>query len=124
MEKKRKFYSVTIASSALLALPAVSMAALQDEGGIDDLMNTILGWLDTAALMVMALAFLFFLWGLAKFILNAGDPEERGKGQQIMLWGIIAFVVMTSLWAIVDWLGDTFIGENGEPPTTNGFQRD
>ena len=123
MEKKRKFYSVTIASSALLALPAVSMAALQDEGGIDDLMNTILGWLDTAALMVMALAFLFFLWGLAKFILNAGDPEERGKGQQIMLWGIIAFVVMTSLWVIVAWLGETLFGENGEPPTPNGFER-
>lgn len=80
---------------------------------IDGIMGTILRWINDAFLVVMALAFLFFLWGLAKFILKAGEPEERKKGYQVMLWGIIAFVVMSGIWGIVALVERSF-GIGGE----------
>lgn len=51
--------------------------------------------------IVVALALLYFFWGLAKFILNAGDEDEQKKAKGIMIWGILAFFIMSAVWGIV-----------------------
>ncbi len=58
--------------------------------------------------IVFGLAILVFWWGLAKFILKAGDESAREEGKQIMKWGIVALVVMVSLWAIVTLVSGEF----------------
>jgi hypothetical protein len=55
-------------------------------------------------LITIAAAILFFFWGLAKFILSAGDEEAKDAGKRIMIWGILAIAVMASIWGIVAWL--------------------
>jgi ABC-type Fe3+-siderophore transport system permease subunit len=52
--------------------------------------------------VVIGLAFLFFLWGLMKFILVAGDEKAKEEGKRIMIWGTIALFVMVSIWGIVN----------------------
>jgi len=53
--------------------------------------------------VIFALAFIVFLWGIAKaYILSGGDPEEVKRGHTLVLWGIIGFVVMISLWGLVN----------------------
>lgn len=47
------------------------------------------------------LAILFFIWGLAKFILKADSETERDEGKQVMKWGIVALVVILSFWGLV-----------------------
>ncbi|MEK7634941.1 MAG: hypothetical protein AAB446_00705 [Patescibacteria group bacterium] len=48
--------------------------------------------------LVFTSALLFFFYGVAKYIWSAGDKEESKK---IMIWGIVALFVMSSVWGIV-----------------------
>ena len=64
--------------------------------------------------IVFTIALLVFFWGLAKFILSAGDEEARKGGRQVMIWGIIAIAVMASVWGLVGWLQTIF----GVTPTS------
>lgn len=50
--------------------------------------------------LIYALAFLLFMVGMVRFFFLGGE-EGREKGKQFMLWGIIGFVVMFSVWGIV-----------------------
>lgn len=50
--------------------------------------------------LIYALAFLLFIFGMVRFFFFGGE-ENREKGKTFMLWGIIGFVVMFSVWGIV-----------------------
>ncbi len=58
--------------------------------------------------LVIGIALLVFFWGLAKFILRAGDEKAREEGKQIMKWGIIALFVLVSVWGIIEFLQGEF----------------
>lgn len=62
--------------------------------------------------LVVALALLFFFWGLATFILAAGDDNGKKKGKAIMVWGVIALFIMVSVWGIINVVRDTFQLQN------------
>lgn len=52
--------------------------------------------------VLFAVAFLTFLWGVYRyFILGADNDTERAKGKEFVLWGIIGFVVILSVWSLV-----------------------
>lgn len=53
-------------------------------------------------------AFVVFIWGVMQFIRNANNPEERKKGQDHMVWGIIGIVIMVGVYGIVNILINTF----------------
>lgn len=69
---------------------------------------------------LIALALITFLWGVYRyFILGAENETEREKGKQFVLWGIIGFVVIVSVWGLVAVVGITlglFPG-TGAPPS-------
>src|SRR3989344_4702843 len=53
--------------------------------------------------ILVAIAFIVFLWGVYKyFILGADSDTERATGRQFALWGIIGFVVIFSVWSLVN----------------------
>jgi len=59
--------------------------------------------------LLFAVAFIVFLYGIAKtYIFSAGEPEEVSKGHRLVLWGLIGFVVMISLWGLVNVVANTF----------------
>lgn len=58
--------------------------------------------------LVVALALLFFFWGLAMFILAAGDKDKKDKGKAVMVWGVIALFIMVSVWGIISVVRETF----------------
>jgi len=90
---------LTLGVVTALAAPAVASAAsLRDlTGSIVDIVNT------GVMPLLYALAFVFFLIGIVRFFFMGGE-ENRQKGKQFMLWGIIGFVVMFSVWGIVNLL--------------------
>lgn len=47
-----------------------------------------------------ALAFLFFLFGVARFFFSESE-ENRKKGRDFALWGIFGFFILASVWGIV-----------------------
>jgi hypothetical protein len=73
--------------------------------------------------VLFAIAFIVFLWGVFKyFILGAADEKSRTDGKQFVLWGLIGFVVILSVWGIVTIVGQTLGLQLGgaapfKPPT-------
>ncbi len=69
--------------------------------------------------VLFAVAFIVFLYGIARaYIFSIGDAEGVKKGHTLMLWGIIGFVVMISLWGLVNIVANTFgLGGYGAPST-------
>jgi len=93
--------------ATVLLAPAIAFAQ-GDFGNLIDLATNFKILLDTLTVVIVALALVFFLWGLAVFILSAGDEEKRSKGKHIMVWGAIAFTVMLGIWGIVRFLLGAF----------------
>lgn len=82
-------------SLAFLA-PAFAHAA-----SLKELTASIVTLVNTSVVpLIYALAFLLFIFGMVRFFFFGGE-ENREKGKTFMLWGIIGFVVMFSVWGIV-----------------------
>ena len=103
MNKAPALISGTLAA---LALPLVSMAALNN---VSDVGSFIINTINNVLVPVLfALAFIVFLWGVFQtFILGAGSEETKEKGKGLMLWGLIGFFVMVSVWGLVNLLTNT-----------------
>lgn len=101
-----KFITRLVPVIAVVALaPALALAqGSADLGEISDTFGLITSFInDTLVPLVFAIAFLVFIWGVFKyFIAGGGDESSRDSGKQLMLWGIIAFVLMVSIWGIVN----------------------
>lgn len=90
-------------SFALVAIMAPAFALAQF-GQINDFIGDISSFINgTLIPLVFAVALLMFIWGMFKFfVLGGSDEEDRKKGQQLMLWAVIGFVLMVSIWGIVN----------------------
>lgn len=73
--------------------------------------NTILWAVNSILVPVLiAIAFITFLWGAFKyFIWGAENEHEKADGRKFALWGIIGFVIIMSVWGIVNIVKDTLI---------------
>lgn len=53
--------------------------------------------------IILAIAFLFFMVNMLRyFIIGGGNEESQTKAKSLALWGILAFVFITSIWGIVN----------------------
>lgn len=67
--------------------------------------------------VLMAIAFIVFLYGVYKyFIQGAADEKSRTDGRQFTLWGVVGFVVILSLWGIVNIFMSTLGLSVGQAP--------
>lgn len=92
-------------AAALYFAPMLALAQVQTGGtllgNLSNLVRSIGRLINLLLPLVVAVALLLFFWGLAKFMMSAGNEEAKESGKSLMLWGIIAFVVMLSVWGIV-----------------------
>jgi Na+/proline symporter len=58
-------------------------------------------WFQLIVPLAMALAIVFFFWGIVKFLWHADDERTHEEGRRIMIWGMIALFVMVALWGII-----------------------
>jgi hypothetical protein len=112
----KKALTLTALSSLTFALPLIASAAtitnISDVGSF--IINTINNILVP---VIFAIAFIVFLWGAFEtFIIGANDPGVKDKGKNYMLWGLIGFFVMVSVWGLVNILtGTVSFGSNTGP---------
>jgi len=64
---------------------------------LDLVVNPIIGFL-------FAVAVLYFLWGVFKFIMNSEDSTAKAEGQQHILWGIVGIVIMVSAYGLINFI--------------------
>lgn len=113
----KKALVLTTLTLAAFALPLVSSAqAITDVSGVGNLIiNTINNILVP---VLFAVAFIVFLWGAFKvFIIGANSEEVKEEGKNLMLWGLIGFFVMVSIWGLVNILTGTVTFGNATGPS-------
>lgn len=98
------------------AIPAVSFAAINN---ISDVGSFIINTINNIIVpVIFAIAFIVFLWGAFQtFIMGANDEKVKDNGKNLMLWGLIGFFVMVSVWGLVNILTGTVSFGNNSGPT-------
>jgi len=96
---------------AFLALPF--MVSAGTIGSLGDLLAVFVSIINALMPFIVALAVLFFVWGVFQFVASAGDEEKRTEGRNKMIYGIIGIFVMVSVWGLVNLLEGTFGVERG-----------
>lgn len=72
--------------------------------------------------VLISIAFLVFLWGVAQaYIISGASEDAREEGHKLVLWGIIGFVVIFSVWGIVNIVGATLGLSAGGTASGNGL---
>ncbi len=95
-----------------LALPAYAQSSTS-AAGINNLGNYLLQivtFIDVYVVpLIFALAFIVFIWGVySSFIAGATSEEKRQEGQKLVMYGLIGFFLMFSVWGLVNLLVGTF----------------
>ncbi len=87
---------------SFLAFPLFA-AAQSQVNNIQDVGTFIIGLINGVAVpVIFALAFIVFIWGVFQvFILGGTNEEAKEKGRALMLYGLIGFFVMVSVWGLV-----------------------
>ena len=63
-------------------------------------------------IFIFVLATVYFLYGLAKYLLSPENEEVRTASKTHMLWGIIGMFIMVSVFGIMSLILNT-VGEKG-----------
>jgi len=125
--KKVSISHVLTLATVLAFVAMTPLFALAQFGGINTFIDNILIFINgTLIPLVFAIALLVFLYGVFQyFILGGGDTEKQESGRQLMLYAIVGFVVMVSIFGIVNLiagglgLDDETINTIPDVPTTN-----
>ena len=58
--------------------------------------------------LLSGIAFLYFIYGCAEYIMNASNDSARETGKKHIMYGLIGLVVMLSAFAILSLAANTF----------------
>lgn len=108
----KKALALTSGIVAAFALPLVSSAAVNN---LSDVGAFIINGINNILVpVIFAIAFIVFVWGAFDvFIIGSQSEETKEKGKNLMLWGLIGFFVMVSVWGLVNILtGTVSFGNN------------
>ncbi len=108
-----------LAASTIVAalLPAIAFAA--QINNINDIGAFIVTTINSLIVPVLfAIAFVVFLFGAFQaFILGHNSDDAHKKGKNLMLYGLVGFFVMVSVWGLVNILTGTIGFGNTNGPT-------
>lgn len=91
--------------AASFALPfAASAQGITDVWSIFGFINRIL---NTALPLIIAAAVVYFIYGIAKYVMSGSDDAKAAAKDKI-IYGIVGLFVMVSVWGLVNILVNTF----------------
>lgn len=117
----KNYFILTILS--LVALPAVTLAAPEVGGELNTFLGAVIGFINNVLIpFALAIAFIFFVWGVVKFFVIGGDSDDsKSKGKSLIIYSIVGFVVIFSFYGIVNLLTDGLgLGGTSEPADIPG----
>jgi len=121
-----KTFAATLALSLFLITPvAHAQKAPSEIGGatIGTYLSSIVGFINAYLIpFIFAIAFIVFIWGVFQYFIAGGaNEEQRDKGKQLVMWGIIGFVVMVSVWGLINLVTNTLNLKDGNTPQLPTF---
>lgn len=117
----------TLTYAGAAVLPFVPLVALAQEefGEINSFIGRITGFINNTLIpLIFGIALLVFIWGMFQYFIRNG-AEEKEQGKQLAIYAVVAFVLMVSIWGIVNLIasGLGFSGDQIENipnvPTSN-----
>lgn len=55
-----------------------------------------------------AIAFMVFIYGVAKFIRSAGSEKDLKDSKNILIWGIVGLFILITIWGIISFIRSEF----------------
>jgi len=109
--------------ASLFVLPV--MVSAQNFGQVDTFFGKISGFInETLIPLVFGLALLVFVYGMFNyFILGGASDDSREKGRRLIMWSVIGFVMMVSIWGIVNMVAGGLFPDNTPPNMPSGLTR-
>ena len=109
-------------SLAVLFAPSLALAQTQTISTITNVNGvasklTSLG--NIALYLLTALAVIFIVWNVVRYLIMGSGEEGRGKAGLNILWGIIGLFVIVSIWGLVNILTGTFSTTPTNQPIPN-----
>lgn len=97
-------------------LPVLAFAQT-NIGNFEDVKNTLLYLINSIFVpVIFALAFVVFIWGVFKYFILGASGDDKKEALNLILYGLVGFFLMLSVWGLVNVLTGTFrFGENNPP---------
>jgi hypothetical protein len=109
-------------ATVIVAVPALTQAASgfadgaggADGGNMAAFFRNITTFMNNVLVpLVLGIAFLAFVWGVFKFfILGGSDSEKQAEGKSLMIYAVAGFVLILSLYGIVNFIAQGFGFDN------------
>jgi uncharacterized membrane protein YdjX (TVP38/TMEM64 family) len=61
--------------------------------------------------LLFALAVVYFMYGLARYLLSPDNEEIRKSSKSHMLWGVFGMFIMVSVFGIIELITNTLTGK-------------
>ncbi len=87
---------------------------------LSDLISLAIQYLNQFLFLLMAFAIVVFVWYVIKYFIKP-DSEKKEAGQYVM-YSVIGFFVILSVWGIVSILQNTFNLRGGGAPSYSQIQ--
>jgi hypothetical protein len=114
----KKIAAYLLPAMALALVPALASANVNiNTSGLENFVQSAVRILNIVIGLMMTVAVIVFIWGLIKFIFNTA-PDGKATARNYMIYSIVAFAVMTGLWALSNFLLD-FFGINTDNASIN-----
>ena len=99
----KKYLAHLYALAVIGITPIVTYGAtVQTPKNFKGLVGIVTNIIETLIILVFALTFLVFMWGIIKgWIIEGGETEGIESGKKVVTAGIIGLVIMSSVWGII-----------------------
>lgn len=97
----------------MLVLP--HLASAQDLTYLNTVANQGRGLLGNLLIFLVSLAVVWFIWNVIRYTMSS-EEDKKSEAKSQMIWGIIAIVVIVSVWGIVGQLRKIFGVQSGGVP--------
>lgn len=104
--------AATLGVFALVMVPMVASAQFEltefrtSIGRITDFINNVI------IPLIFAISLVVFIWGMFRYFIHKGAADAE-QGKELIKWSIIGFVMMVSIWGIVNLIANG-LGFSGE----------
>ena len=101
----RKHSLVVFISLVTLAVGQVYAAPLDGDAVLERIVVEIFNPLYKAA---VAASFVYFMYGVVKYLRDLRNPQDKNTGKQHLLWGMVGLFIIFSVGGIINLFGSMF----------------
>lgn len=120
MHKKISLY---ISAVTLMIFPFVAQAEVYcQQKNLACIIDIVIGYLNQILVLLIGLAVVMFVWYVIQYFIKA--DTDREKAAPYVMWSLIGFFVILSLWGLVNIIQNTFglNNERNQPASWTSFK--